>query len=511
VHGWYERTLADLPIADRALVVRLRVRRFRCTDRTCPRVIFAERFPGLAGVRARRTDVQRQAWERVGFALGGRAGARLARPLRLAGSRPTILRFVHAVEATPLPTTRVLGVDDWARKRGQTDSTILVDLEQHRVVDFLDDRSADAFATWLRDHPGVAVIARDRGGAYADGARQGAPDAVQVADRFHLLANIGEVLERVLARKRAALRDAAAVVNRPHPTTEPAAAVAPVSDRATVESTRPVRARAKARADRATRLGRYEAVLDLHRQGFSQKEIARRLEMGRNTVRRFLHAGAFPERASAPRTRSILDPYEPYLRERWTAGCHNSLQLWREIRARGFAGAASLVRRFVAAWRPTPGRRGPPARSAASAAGGASSPPATPFRVPSPRQARWLLLRPREQLRREEQVYRDALLERDLEIPAAHALAEDFGDLIRTRDDAALAPWLKRATDSALPEFRTFVTFLDRDRSAVEAALTTEWSNGQVEGQINRVKYLKRQMYGRASLGLLKARVLARP
>jgi len=256
------------------------------------------------------------------------------------------------------------------------------------------------------------------------------------------------------------------------------------------------------------RLEQYEAVVALDRQGITQKDIARQVGIGRKTVHRFLHAGAFPERALAPRSGSILDSYEPYLRERWEAGCHNSLQLSREIEAQGFRGAASLVRKFVARWRPAPGRRGPPPRSARVRA--IPSPvPVTPFRVPSPRQARWLLLRTPEDLRPEERTYRKTLLDLDPEIAVARDLAADFGQLLTGRDRAALAPWLQRATNSAFPEFQAFVTVLHRDRAAVEAALTLEWSNGQTEGQINRLKMVKRQMYGRASLPLLKARFLS--
>jgi transposase len=507
IHSHYERTLADLPWGSRPIRLRVQARRFRCVNRRCSQRIFGERFADVVRVHARRTEAQRRALEDFGMEAGGAAGARLAQRRGLAGSGATILRFVRTRPTSEGSTLRVLGVDDWAHHRGQTYGTILVDLEQHRVVDLLEDRTADTFATWLRVHPGVEIIARDRGGAYAEGARQGAPNAIQVADRFHLLANVGEVLERVLARKRTLLKEAATTVSAARSTPEPAPADSPLAEVTTALSAQPTRKKQAVRTQRAARLERYEAVVALDRLGMSQKDIARQVGIGRKTVRRFLRAGGFPERAERGRQRTILDPYEAYLRERWAGGCHNSLQLWREIHDRGFPGAASLVRRFVAGWRARPGRRGPPPRSSAVSPVG-SPPPVTPFRVPSPRQARWFLLHSCDQLRPEEQTYRTTLLDRDPEISVAQALAEDFGRLIRERNRAALAPWLKRATDSGLPEFQAFVTVLDRDRRAVEAALTYEWSNGQTEGQINRLKYRKRQMYGRASLPLLKARVL---
>jgi transposase len=507
IHSHYERTIADLPWGSQPIRLRLTTRRFRCVNCRCSQRIFGERFADIVRVHARRTEAQRAALEDFGMEAGGAAGARLANRRGMAGSGSTILRLVRARPASENATPRVLGVDDWAQQRGQRYGTILVDLEQHRVVDLLKDRTADTLATWLRAHPGVEIITRDRGGAYAEGARQGAPNAIQVADRFHLLANVGEVLERVLARKRTVLKEAATAVSTARRTPEPAPVDPPLSNVATAFSAQPTRKKQIARTHRAARLERYEAVVALNRLGMSQRDIARQLGIGRKTVRRFLRADGFPERAERGRQRTILDPHEPYLRERWAGGCHNSLQLWREIHDRGFSGAASLVRRFIAAWRAKPGRRGPPPRSAVVPSV-ESSPPVTPFRVPSPRQARWFLLRPCDQLRPDERAYRATLLVRDPEISVAQALAEDFGQLIRARDHAAFAPWLKRATDSGLPEFQAFVTVLDRDRPAVEAALTSEWSNGQTEGQINRLKYRKRQMYGRASLGLLKARLL---
>jgi transposase len=394
-------------------------------------------------------------------------------------------------------------VDDFALRRGRTYGTILVDLEHHRVVDLLPDRTAAVFAAWLASHPGVEVISRDRGGAYADGARRGAPAAQQVADRFHLLANAGEALERVLARRHADLRAAAAAVDRARPPTPPAGG-APAPDAGT--TARPTTRAAKERAARRERrLARYEAVVALAAEGWSQVAIAARLGIDRRTVRRFVRAGAFPERVPAGRRASILAPYEAHLRARWAAGCRNARLLFEEIAARGFPGAASLVRAHVGRWRTGPARRG---RAAARAVPDGGPAPGRATEAPSPRRARWLLLRPAAGLDGDQQAFRAALLAASDEVRTAHALTEAFVRLVRDRDHAGLAPWLDRAAASGPPEIRGFAAHVRRDRGAIDAALRHPWSNGQTEGHVNRLKAIKRAMYGRAHLDLLRRRVL---
>ena len=316
VHSRYYRTLRDLPWADIGVTLRVRVRRFRCTNPSCSQAIFAERFPNLAGVRARRTDRQKEALEYVGFALGGSAGARLARRIRLGASRSTIIRFVCKAPM-PLPDIpQVLGVDDWARLKGRRYGTVLVDLERHRAIDLLPDRTAEGFAAWLREHPGVEIISRDRGGIYADGGRKGAPNALQVADRFHLLVNVGEAVERVLSRKHACLKDAAAAVDRLISETTDTQHDAPSSSSTPLAPDHVTRHEQVKQAHRARRRERYEAVLALHKDGAPARAISRELGIARRTVRRFIGAGTFPERADRPKRPGILTPYDSYLRER---------------------------------------------------------------------------------------------------------------------------------------------------------------------------------------------------
>ena len=350
--------------------LQLNVRRFFCDNPACQQRTFVERLPGVVRSFARRTtrlaDTQRQ----IGLALGGEAGARSATRQAMPVSADTLLRLASHSELAPAATPKVLGVDDWAWKKGQTYGTILVDLEQRCVVDLLTDRSADTLATWLQAHPGVEIISRDRGGSYAEGARRGAPDAVQVADRWHLLANLREALERLLTRKHTALPS---VPHADDKVPQPAAAPA-VLDTAAVEELATTVPVATATADlgqatqpsaseplveatkdqllrqqrRARRLSRYDDVMRLHEQGVSVRQIAQHMGMGRQTVRRYLNHGAFPEIVQRRKMPSILDRWEPYLLERWQAGCHNALQLYREIHEQGYAGSRPLLSRWAA-------------------------------------------------------------------------------------------------------------------------------------------------------------------
>jgi transposase len=509
VHSQYERTLADCPCAGHRLTLHLRVRRFRCRVRWCPQRVFTERLPSLAQPWARRTQRQQHTLARHVVDLGGEAGARHCRAEALPVSARTLLRLVHQLPLPTVPLVRLLGVDDWSKRRGHSYGTILVNLETHEVVDLLPDRTAETFAAWLLAHPEVEVISRDRAGAYAEGARLGAPQATQVADRFHLDKNVTEALERYLLRQHRSLRQASRAEEDPLRTgtrvagqdqevASTASAANPPPAPSPVPTTRDA---CQARDRRARRLGRYEEVVALGAQGLSVRAIAARTGVSRGTVQKFLHAGSFPERHSRAPRPTQLTPFLPYLQERWDSGCHNAVQLWRELRARGFRGGRAAVSRLLQTWRPP--------RVARTTAPTPAPRAAAPCAVhASPRSTCWLLLKDADQLTPAEEGYLTRLYHLCPQVALARALTREFQTLIRERDLPGLYAWLKGVRQSGIPELISVANGIWRDRRAVDAALTRPESQGQTEGFVNKLKFIKRSGYGRSGFDLLRRRVL---
>src|SRR5229473_4119752 len=284
IHSDYERTLADLPWAQYRVCLQLRVRKWFCRNRHCRRRIFTERLPTIAAPWARRTLRLAQRLLALGRALGGKAGVQLGHAWDVVMSRNTLLRVLRKRPTLSFPTPRVLGVDDFALRKRHTYGTILVDLERRQPVALLPERTAAPVAQWLREHPGVEIIARDRASAYAEGARQGAPAATQVADHFHVLQNLAEALTQVFTTHSTAL-DAvdAAVRQLPVPLPDRTVAV-PVPPPPT-----PARVEQQAAQRAAHRQARYEQVWALHRQGWTTAAIATQVGRSCRTIERYLH------------------------------------------------------------------------------------------------------------------------------------------------------------------------------------------------------------------------------
>jgi len=500
----YGRTLADLPWAQYRVCLQLRVRKWFCRNRACHRRIFTERLPTVAAPWARRTLRLAQRLMALGVALGGTAGVRLGHAWDLAVSRNTLLRGLRQQPLPSLPTPRVLGVDDFALRKRQTYGTVLIDLERRQPVALLAERTADTVAQWLREHPGVEVIARDRSQAYAEGARQGAPAATQVADRFHLLQNLREALDQVFLTHEHAL-EAVNTLMRQQPVLLPEGAIAvPVPP--PVETPTPAQQRAGQR--QARRQALHTQVWALHHQGWTAPAIAQHVGLSLRTVQRDLRSATFAGRKRrSDRGDSILNPYKPYLLERWNAGCYTAMRLFRDLRQRGYAGGYGVVAAYARRLRQAQGL--PPGhRCARQPLPAVAEPPWQPL---TPRRATWLVLR-RETKRTDTETQQlTALRAQQAEVAEAMDLAQDFATLVRQRQPTQLDPWLQRATTSAVDAVRRFATGLYEDDEAVKAGVTLPWSSGPVEGHINRLKMVKRQMFGRARLDLLSRRFLLAP
>jgi transposase len=487
VHSGYERRLADAPVGGQRVTIWLAVRRFFCQNPGCAAVTFAEQVRGLTSRRARRTPPLARALTEIALALAGRAGARLAGALGLAAGRSGMLRLVMAQPDPETGTVTVLGVDDFAFRRGRRYGTILVNAETGQPVDLLPDREAATLAEWLREHPGTEVICRDRAGAYADGARQGAPQAAQVADRWHVYHNLSDHVAKAVARHRDCLAGPAPAPE-PGPREAAARQAGPGPQQAAAEEAAR-RADDSALAVRTRQ--RHELVQALKAQGNGIKPIARQTGLSTGTVRRFYHAATAGELLAKVRDGrpSLLDDYKPYLHQRWNEGCTNARQLHAELKERGYQGGYDVISDYV-----LPFRR-------------AAAPPAAP-RPPKARDlARWILTDPASlDDDQEGKLARARELCPHLDALASHVT--EFAKILTGLHGDRLGDWITAVEADDQPDLHSFTRGIRHDHQAVLNGLTMPWNSGVVEGNVNRLKMIKRQTYGRASFQLLRKRVL---
>jgi transposase len=477
VHSRYARTLDDAAVGGRPVAIVLAARRFFCPDPGCPRKTFAEQIDGLTTRYARKTPLLAGMLGSIAVALAGRAGLRLAAALGVPASRQVLLRLVMAMPDPAAASPRVLGVDDFAIRRGQHYGTLLIDIETGAPLDLLQGRDAQPLADWLADHPGVEVICRDRSGSYADGARTGAPDAVQVADRFHLWQNLAKAVEKCAAAHRACLAEPA-----PPPTADEAPA--------------PLQPEAAGQPDPtgkyAERTRRHhELVHALRAEGRGLREIARHLGWGLHTVQRLDRAATWQElvdgRWKGPRP-SKLDPFKPYLHQHANGARGTVRRLFLEIQALGYDGSYPVVRDYLA--RNNPARR--------------LLPPAPP----TVRDVTNWICRQPDTLTEDDKPRLKAILNRCPELQAASDQVRTFAAMITHLTGENLPQWIEAARAAALPGTASFAKGLEQDLDAVTNGLTMPYSSGPVEGRVNHIKMIKRQMFGRAGLPLLRKRVL---
>ena len=435
-------------------MIELHVRRLICQATECPQRTFRQQVPALAARYARRTQRLTATVGRVAITLAGRAGAAVLAGLGVVLSRSTVLRVLMALPLPPIPTPRVLSVDDVALRRGHRYATVLIDAVTHRRVDMLPDRKAATLAEWLREHPGAEIVCRDGSAAYAEAIRQGAPAAVQVSDRWHLWHGLGGAVEKTVIAHSSCWR---ADPCRP---------------------TRPIDERTRAR---------HTAVHELLDQGVGLLECSRRLGWSLNTVKRYARAATAEHLQRPPRYgRTLVDPYRDHLRRRLAAEPGVAVTtLLAEIRELGYTGSANLLVRYLDQGRASTKRA-----------------------VPAPRRlVSWIMTRPAD-LSEQDREHLDQLLASCPHLAVLTEYVRAFAQLLTDRRGADLEHWMRSVEASHLPALHPFVRGLRKDLPAVTAGLSLPYSNGPAEGVNTKLKLLKRQMYGRAGFALLRRRIL---
>lgn len=502
IHSRYVRQVADLPWMGWAVKLELHVRRFFCRNEECACHIFTERLPSVVASYARRTTRLTDVFTLIGFALGGEAGKRLVEGMGVQTSPDTLLRLIRSAPELDSHTPRVLGVDDFSFRRGRIFGTILVDLEKRIPIDLLPDREATTLVQWLASHSGVEIISRDRGGAYAEGASQGAPKAQQVADRWHLLKNLGEALEGLFLHKKELLKQTL---------TEKPLHGAAVSDVAEQQGKIKHLEEEVAQERHQKHMEQYHQIHELFAKKVDLANIGRQVGVSRRTVYRYLQMDQPPERKRPRRTRvQLVEPFKPYLVSRWNEGCRNGQQMWREIIEQGYNCSESNVRRFIAGLRKSKGKARSFKHVEPSPETSVSKKDGKPHRPPTALQvARWMTFT-KEQRLDWQNTYITRLCEADPVLAQICTLVQDFTTMLRERQGERLDAWLEQVEGQEIVELKNFARGLQKDYDAVKAGLTLEWSQGQVEGQVHRLKLLKRQMYGRGSFQVLRKRVLHR-
>jgi transposase len=477
VHSRYERHVADTAVGGRPVVVDLTVRRLFCDQAGCPRRTFVEQVEGLTIRYGRYTPLLLGVLQAVGLALAGRAGARLLTVLHAVVSRVTLLALVMALPDPAAWTVTIVGVDDFAFRRGHHYGTVLVDAESHRPLELLAGREAEPFAAWLRDRPEIQVICRDRATAYAKAAARAAPQAAQVADRWHLWHNLGQHVEKDVAAHRRCLGHRAG----PGP-----------PDPAAIE-TLPAQALSAQGVLEARTRKRFRDVHELAEQGWAIAEIARELHLNYKTARLFARAQRVEDLLGhiAGARPSILDPWREYLLARWSQGCHSATALHAELAERGLVCSFRTLSRYL---------RTLTVRGELTTA--TVAPPKTRTLVG------WLM-RPDAVLTDDEYRGLKQALDDCPDLARLHEHVASFADVLTHRpSNGGLLKWVEAARTDTLPALRTFAAGLDKDWDAVLGAVTSSWSSGVVEGTVTKIKLVKRQMYGRAGLPLLRKRVL---
>ncbi len=515
VHARYARRVRDLPVQAERVIIRLQARKFLCDNPACSRRVFCERFGDVIRPFARMTDRFEAALQTMVLLTSAKVAERIGRALGYPGSASTLLRLAHRYQP-PVVLAGEVGVDDFAFKRGRTYGTIIVDLASNRPIELLRERSVDSLTAYLKAHPEVRVVARDRDARYAQAINLAAPDATVVADRWHLLQNLSDAFERLVAQRSSAWR---AALQAQADSQHAAATAAGDSDRHAREPAeagddagrgaslaRPERISKKSprkEQTSAAQLARRQHLLDsaheLRGKGWTKTAIAQHLKLDRRTVTTYLQRDTAPDYGRAQPTPSALDAHHQHLRERWREGCRNAAQLTRELKQRGYRGSKRTVMRYVQHWRHDDDET----HDTSPGQGVQLSPPIVT--LPSPRKLAWNLLQ------NDSDATTRALLEHVSDAEHHTNLARAGLDAIKQHNPHAWNAWTAAMLEQPNNPLRRFVTGLERDHDAINNALTLSYSNGPTEGNVNRLKLIKRSMYGRAGFELLRKKVLYQP
>ncbi len=488
IHSHYLRYPRDLAWSQMPVVLRLQTRRFFCLNDQCPKRTFAERFPGFVGWYARRTDRVIEKQKCLSIHVCARMAEILLGMDQIGTSDTTLNRLIRAIPDPEAHLIEVLGVDDWAKRKGQRYGTILVDQEKEQVVDVLEDRTAETLATWLTKHPEIKIVTRDRSKTYAEGIRQGAPQAIQIADRWHLLKNGSDVVYEVFQQENGVIQKQLKEGSELKKIEDPLTELPP-------ESEKPLTV---AEQNRKQRMDEVQKLILL---GWTQKAAACHLNIHPKTVNRYLDC------PSPQTTRSYchgkLDPFKAFILQRWNDGCHNAAQLFREIQPQGFTGNVTLVMDFARQLRQASGI--PPKLRNQN---GKVVDKEELRKLPSLRTLTWWVFRPVEKRQDKDELILGKLADGQPKLQTTITLARDFAEIFRLQQADSLSSWIDRAKKSECRAWCSFAYGIEQDEAAVRASLTHSWSNGRTEGNVNRLKNLKRMMYGRAKDDLLRKRVL---
>ena len=436
IHSTYRRCVRDVTCGGRQVQLSLLVRKFFCRNGLCPRKIFTERIPQFVEPWARITVRLCQALQSIGLSTCGKGGAKLAARLGMQTSRYTILRRIMDLSDPPAASVVYVGIDDFAFRRGYRFGTILVDLESHRVVDLLADRRAETAARWLRQQPDVMVVSRDRGGEYASAATEGAPQAIQVADRFHVVKNLTEAVQVLLARCQAEILAMCAPDKQGQD--QQSKPIIPLAEWRPKEPAHVEKVRL---ARRAGRHARYQQVVELHMQGIKPREIAHQLGLSDRTVHRWLASGTFPEAKRRRKRQSSFDGFAPYVLKRWQDGEHTGIQIFREMQKRGYTGSERSVYRYLETLKQAEVRVS-----------------VNPARIQkySANTAVWLFVRDPETLEEGEREDLATFCQTSPLLQRAYRFVQEFLTMVHKREGHRLDAWLAKIAESDLPELQSF-------------------------------------------------------